>query len=367
MRVIVTRSDENYRMILEYLHYHLPSSITREFIKCEEETFQPRFIINHPEFVYNEINFTIKTQEVYKKVYEVFYKYTELILEHESLQVIEQFIQTSVIYITKKLYINNKEKKLYIYRSCYERWDLECELKQKSLETFYIPAKIKKEIIQDITKFSDTLTMNRYKELCINHVRMYLFYGPPGTGKTSLIKALATHFNKNIAYLNIQTDLEDSQLKKSIQRIPSNTILCLEDIDALFAEERKSKYSLTFSGFINCFDGFATPDNLMVFITTNYLKQLENAIVRRISYFIEFKFATKEQIQQMFNKFFPNQIENFNVFYQNIKGIDITINILEKFFTKYLFDDIIEASTTFANFANGELKVEINGSTKLYI
>ena len=69
----------------------------------------------------------------------------------------------------------------------------------------------------------------------------------------------------------------------------------------------------------------------------------------------------------MFNNFFPNQIDNFNDFYENIKGIDITINILEKFFTKYLFDDIIKASTTFANFANGELKVEINGSTKLYI
>ena len=69
----------------------------------------------------------------------------------------------------------------------------------------------------------------------------------------------------------------------------------------------------------------------------------------------------------MFNKFFPDKKESFELFYENIKGIDITINILEKFFTKYLFDDIIEASKSFPNFANGELKVEINGSTKLYI
>ena len=44
---------------------------------------------------------------------------------------------------------------------------------------------------------------------------MYMFYGPPGTGKTSLIKSIATHFKKNIAYLfNEPKFLKEIELKK---------------------------------------------------------------------------------------------------------------------------------------------------------
>jgi hypothetical protein len=41
--------------------------------------------------------------------------------------------------------------------------------------------------------------------------------------------------------------------------------------------------------------------------------------------------------------------------------------LIEKFFIKYLFDDIIKESKNFAKFANGELKVELNNCSKLYI
>ena len=46
-----------------------------------------------------------------------------------------------------------------------------------------------------------------------------------------------------------------------------------------------------------------------------------------------------------------------------IQGIPST---LEKFFTKYLFDNILEKGKLFSKFANGELKVELNTSSRLY-
>ena len=68
-----------------------------------------------------------------------------------------------------------------------------------------------------------------YYELNITYIRTYLLYGPPGTGKTSFIKLLANHFKRNIAYLSIQIDMTDNQLKTIIKTIPKNSILCLED------------------------------------------------------------------------------------------------------------------------------------------
>jgi len=364
MKVVVIRSDDNFFMILEYLHYHMDNSLMRELIGVETDIKQPRYILSEPYFEWNGLLFKIIKNDVYKKQYECFYKYTELLIEHDSLTVISNFIQNAVSYISKKMY--RDEDILCVFKSCYTKWDFETELCKKNMDKVYLNEKIKTNIINDITTFYTDKVIERYKQLNINHIRMYMFYGPPGTGKTSLIKGLATHFKKNISYLNISNDLEDSQLKKCIQNIPQNSILCLEDVDSLFGEERRSKNNLTFSGFINTFDGFATPQNLIVFLTTNKLFQIEQAVIRRISYFIEFKYASKEEIKQMFCMFFPTYSDQFETFYNTIGQIETTINVLEKFFIRYLFDDIITESKNFAKFANGELKIELSNCSKLY-
>jgi len=180
--------------------------------------------------------------------------------------------------------------------------------------------------------------------------------GPPGCGKTTFIKTLASHFRRNLAYLTLNKDMDDTDLKKCIQNIPKNSFFCLEDIDSFFVENsrRPDNNSLTFSGFINILDGISTPEDTIIFMTTNNLTGLEHAIIRRINYFVKFTYATREQIQQMFVKFFPNYSDDFDKFWNNISDIPITINILEKFFVKYLFDNIIEKSKLFPNFANGE-------------
>ena len=67
----------------------------------------------------------------------------------------------------------------------------------------------------------------------------------------------------------------------------------------------------------------------------------------------------------MFETFFPKYIDQFETFYENIH-IECTINILEKFFIKYLFSDIVKESKNFSKFANGELKIE-KTNKELYI
>jgi chaperone BCS1 len=361
MKITVVRASSNFHMIMKYLHHHMDNTYNRELSGTFMGTLELELGIDEQKFTWNEIKFTLYKNDVYKKNYDDFYKYTELVMEHESLTVLEMFITDCLRFEQKQM----KYTKPVIFRSNYNLWDYEAEIQVKDISKIYLPIDIKENVIKDLTNFTDQKVIQRYTELNINHTRMYMFYGPPGTGKTSLIKALACYFKKHICYLNINSDLKDEQLKKCIQNLPYNSLLCLEDADSLFGEDRVRKTGLTFSGFINTLDGFATPKNLIVIMTTNTLSKLDTAVIRRISYFIEFKYAVRDQIKSMFDTFFPES--DFNSFYNNVKGTKITINILEKFFTRYLFDDIIEQSKNFSKFINGELHMEVSHIEKLYI
>jgi len=367
MKVIINKSNQVFNHVLEYLNYKLPDTLTRSLQSIESN--EPLFQIYQKEFFYLDISFTIiENDSVYKTEYDFFYKYSELHIEHESMNVIKKFISEAYEYIEKNLH-SFQEGTINIYTSSCCRWRKDSELKIRTMETTYLPVKVKDEIIKDISLFNDPKTIQRYSDLGVNHSRIYMFYGPPGCGKTTFIKSLASYFKKNIAYLTIQSDMSDYDLKRCIKNVPKNSLLCLEDIDSLFLEKsRKSNGNeLTFSGFINNLDGIITPENSMIFMTTNNLDNIEHAVTRRINYFVKFTYATREQVQQMFSNFFPDYVVQFDKFWDRVSDIPITINILEKFFVKYLFDNIIEKSKLFANFANGELKVETSNTDKLYI
>ena len=359
MKVTFLSCQSEYKFILKYLHYKLDNSFLRKFDEYCKNTSQIFYLIDEPVFEYDNLHFEIKTNEVYvKKVYS-FTKYSELIITGLN---VTKFISTAIDYIVK----NSFNEKQIIYKTCHSMWVESRILVKRDIDTVYLPGVVKSELLNDITNFFKPEIIERYCNLNINHTRMYMLYGVPGTGKTTLIKTLAGYFNKNLAYITINSDTDYDCLLKIIERVPDNTFLCLEDVDALFGEDRKQKSELTFSGFINILDGVNTPENTVVFMTTNKLQDLDHAVKRRINYFIEFKFATKDQIKDMFVRFFPDYAVDFETFYRNISEIEVTINIMEKFFTKYLFDNILEKGKLFSKFANGELKVELNTSSRLY-
>jgi hypothetical protein len=60
----------------------------------------------------------------------------------------------------------------------------------------------------------------------------------------------------------------------------------------------------------------------------------------------------------MYLRFFPTQESHFEDFYEAIKHVKITPNILQKFFTKHLYDNIYEYSHELSSFATGEIAVE---------
>lgn len=213
-------------------------------------------------------------------------------------------------------------------------WDEDIAIPKRSLSTIHLPIKIMKSFCDDIENFFNEKTIKRYSELSVPHSRVYLLYGPPGTGKTSLIQGISTHLKKNIAYLSIARNMTDKYIKRAFAKVPKDTFLCLEDVDCLFSEDRAAEDSmLTFSGFLNVMDGISRlPNGLVIFITTNHLEKLDSALKRRVDYFIKFDFSTKEQIQNMFKRFRPD--EDFDEFWKHCKNLKVTPSILQKFFMR---------------------------------
>ena len=79
-------------------------------------------------------------------------------------------------------------------------------------------------------------------------------------------------------------------------------------------------------------------------MTTNYKCNLDKALHRpgRVDMSIHFDYACKEQIEEMFKKFFKERFD-FEDFYKNIKNLNLTTAILQQYFFSNLeCEDITE-------------------------
>lgn len=93
-----------------------------------------------------------------------------------------------------------------------------------------------------------------------------------------------------------------------MNKAPSKSIILIEDVDAMF-EGRKNTINanaLTYSGFLNTIDGVRSQEGRMVIMTTNHKEKLDPALLRpgRIDLSIKLNYATKFQVQKLFERFF---------------------------------------------------------------
>ena len=113
--------------------------------------------------------------------------------------------------------------------------------------------------------------------------RGYLLHGPPGNGKTSAIRAMMSSRNLNAYTLRFfDPDIEDGDLDHLFDKAQRHrpAIILLEDIDRAFPKgESRCKISLQY--LLNCLDGVATGEGVVVVATANEPAALDPAILRR--------------------------------------------------------------------------------------
>jgi len=251
-------------------------------------------------------------------------------------KILQNFLKDAEKYfkITSK-----KEVICHILNGSY--WTTLSKLPKRNIKTIDLPKKDINYILDDITIFYSN--EKEYTKLGIPWKRNYLLEGPPGTGKTSLIYAIASHFDLDVYIINLGPKVDDSVYMSAVSKLPKKSILVLEDLDSLFIDRKKndsSKSLVSFSGILNVLDGMARKDGLITFLTTNYKNRLDKALIRpsRIDFILSFKEATEEQIKSMFKRFFPDK--DVNKFYNSISHIKLRTCILQQFFMEVKFNKI---------------------------
>ena len=294
----------------------------------------------------------------------------EISYAEKDFALFEDFVKASVFYFKKFVNgekIDKKRLKMFISSEDGGYFESIGTRPKRSLESVFLPPAKKKEIINIIEKFIEPATVQSYNEYGINHKLTILLEGPPGTGKSSLIAAIASYFNFNIALVSFTPKMTDVGFMRSMRTFNAKihreasddnpkdkeergTILVIDDMECIFKERKahdEQRNSVTFSGILNALDGITTADNQIVIMSTNHIGHLDPALIRpgRVDHIMHFDYATKEQIKEMFliyTKGDQNTTEEkrktttqtFHVAIQDL-NIKISTCLLQQYLLKY--------------------------------
>ncbi len=235
------------------------------------------------------------------------------------------------------------QDKICCYIADNGQWKYLCKAPKRGLDTVFHPKR--QTLLDDFNSFN--LSEMDYKKHGIPYKRNYLFYGPPGTGKTSMITALASEFNANIYMVNFTSRITDADFMRLVSKLPTGSIMVLEDIDALFTERvtnDSANHSLvSFSAILNTLDGLSRKNKMISVMTTNFKDRLDEALIRpgRIDLILEFPLANESQIKEMFVSYFgeePEALEVLVKIYRKTRSQKTSTAALQKYFFEHRSD-----------------------------
>ena len=204
------------------------------------------------------------------------------------------------------------EGKTIVYTSQAMSWQPSGQPKRRRpFDSVVLEEGMADRILGDVQEFIDARTW--YLDRGIPYRRGYLLYGPPGTGKTSFVQALAGKLDFSIAMLSLsQRGLTDDLLNHLLLNVPPRTIVLLEDADAAFSNRRQrdedgySGANVTYSGLLNALDGVASAEERIIFMTTNHIDRLDDALIRpgRVDMTVHLGNATEWQMGRLWDRFY---------------------------------------------------------------
>ncbi|OCB90787.1 P-loop containing nucleoside triphosphate hydrolase protein [Sanghuangporus baumii] len=244
-------------------------------------------------------------------------------IHNSKRSVLKDFIMA-----TREEYLKTTVSKVTVHLSNHGAWMNGVTKKRRSLNTLILPEGAKEELLRDMREFLGSEEW--YVWAGVPHRRGYLLYGKPGTGKSSTIHALASELELKIYFIQLSSQgLDDYQLSSLVSSAPSRCILLLEDIDCAFPsreedddlEDKKTtdafgntiirypQSRVTLSGLLNVLDSVTSEEGRITFATTNHIERLDPALIRagRMDVKVEYKFATRYQIQETYLRFFERR------------------------------------------------------------
>ena len=260
------------------------------------------------------------------------------------------------------------ESQLKIF-SFKDDWNMVATIPRRSIDTVIINRNLKRRLIRDIEYF----TNNRewYQRRGMPHKLTFVLHGVPGTGKTSLVSALAAHFNRNICVLSLAS-MSDTTFANAMATIPKNSVVLIEDFDSAGAVKSRGlsgfvntlraapadapsdgdviansvatlepakpreldldSYSfLTLSSVLNTLDGVVRLDDTILFMTTNCLDKIDPAVLRkgRVDHIYEIEIMKHDEVVDYIKLMYPEVEVPSDLYYHPIAGCDIQALFME--------------------------------------
>jgi len=182
--------------------------------------------------------------------------------------------------------ISDTNTKLIVNYNSKEYWSGTYNIRLRSKNSIILNDKLKETIFNSLEFFYNN--SNFYIDRGLNYKKVILLHGPPGTGKSSIIKAIASEFNKqiNMIFLN---DCESTSFKELVLSCEAQKgIIVIEDIDTLrvvydrdIKDDKQFHKELTLQDILNVLDGIVTPDGAIFILTANSLDKIDKAILRK--------------------------------------------------------------------------------------
>lgn len=177
----------------------------------------------------------------------------------------------------------------------YTYWELTQHINKRRLNTIYLPDEQKRLLVKTINEFF--ASKQYYLEHGIPHNLKILLYGEPGTGKSSIVKMIASEWNRNLyeckggkngkfipeAIISNNDDVNFPLF--SISDIDKYPFLINEpdidiDKDKEGAKEDHMAYKQIFGNMINALDGIMSGEDKIIVMTTNHIEKFSDVILR---------------------------------------------------------------------------------------
>ena len=185
---------------------------------------------------------------------------------------------------------------------------------KRPLDSVVLDSKTREKLIKHIDNFHTLKEF--YKQNGILWKTGILLYGPPGTGKTSIIKGLASKYDKNIAILTPDSLMKEN-VEQSLKSLGANIFLAIEDVDGCSDTHNREKTTeqspfkkSNIANLLNVLDGLNSAEGTIIIATTNHIEKLDPALIRpgRFDLVIEIGYLTDETYRAYLKRFYtiPN-------------------------------------------------------------
>jgi hypothetical protein len=255
--------------------------------------------------------------------------FTSFLISHDNLDTLKRFLQK----------IWDGSKKLSVYTSSANGYWNQYEMKnmnKNKMDNIFLPSTILNKMSDIIDDFSKSETQIAYESRGDTYKKVFLLAGIPGSGKSSLIKAIAAQYNRNIYYLNFSKKLVDDIFVDLMNKVAENSVLVIEDIDSYFDVSGKTEVNITQSMLLNVLDGAYDNclNNVLIFITANDIDKIDYRVKRfgRINKIFTFGYPEKPEIEKCFKRYASG---DFDEFYQKIKKIKVCMAGIKDYLISY--------------------------------